>query len=283
MELTTYATKPKTLITEVLLTTVFFLLFLVIYNPLFGHRYATEDYATYKTMQGLVIPIASAILLVVMALSRTAMYFVSRFRAISMWSYFFWLVVEVLITALFIDLFISLLFHEGYFEHLNEVLFGVVMVVIYPYAFFWVLQLYHVSETNNRLYEEQIAELQQGLNRNDPGAIRFADEKGNVKLVVQAQYIYYIESAGNYVTIHYENRGKLTRFALRNTLKGIEQVCIANDLVRCHRSYFINLHKIKLLRKEGENIFAEMDNDDIDDIPVSKTYAGDVMAKAAQT
>ena len=124
---------------------------------------------------------------------------------------------------------------------------------------------------------EIIAELRKGNERNEAGAIRFADEKGNVKLVVGAERVISIESAGNYVTILYDNDGKLVRYSLRNTLKSIEEICKANGLVRCHRSYFVNLNKIKIIRRNSEGIFAEIDHSGVDDIPISKTYAPELM------
>ena len=56
---------------------------------------------------------------------------------------------------------------------------------------------------------------------------------------------------------------------------------LTNDspLVRCHRSYIVNLDKVKVLRKTKEGIFLELDTDNTSDIPVSKTYYERVMNK----
>ena len=79
---------------------------------------------------------------------------------------------------------------------------------------------------------------------------------------------------GNYVTILYEDNGKLVRFALRNTLKAIEG--LSNSLIRTHRSYYVNLHHIKLLQKDTSGVFAEIDIPGVAPIPISKNYAADV-------
>ena len=153
-------------------------------------------------------------------------------------------------------------------------------VALFPYTFYWLLV--ERMDRDQRIANAQRALME--LRRNggdDERTIRFADDKGNVKLIVSTDRVISIESAGNYVNILYENNGKLVRFSLRNTLKGIEELCDSYSLVRCHRSYFINLHKVKLLRKESDGVFAEIDAEGVEDIPVSKSYAADVMQRFA--
>jgi len=67
---------------------------------------------------------------------------------------------------------------------------------------------------------------------------------------------------------------------IRNSLKWIEEnLTTETPLVRCHRSYVVNLEKVKVLRKTKDGIFLELDTEQTPDIPVSKTYYERVMAK----
>jgi DNA-binding LytR/AlgR family response regulator len=125
--------------------------------------------------------------------------------------------------------------------------------------------------------EHQLVEIRKGVERNDAGMIRFNDEKGNTKLVVSVDRVVSLESAGNYVNILYDDGGKLIRYSLRNTLKGVEKMCSSNGLVRCHRSYLVNLSKIKIIRRTSEGVYAEMDVPNANNIPVSKTYAPELL------
>ena len=102
--------------------------------------------------------------------------------------------------------------------------------------------------------------------------INFNDEKGNLKLSIKQDNLLFIESADNYVEIFYLNKGKLSRFVIRTTLKTIEDSYSNNSLVRCHRSYIVNFNKVKVLRKDKDGIFLELETADVPDIPVSKTY-----------
>ena len=91
--------------------------------------------------------------------------------------------------------------------------------------------------------------------------------------------VLYIEAAGNYANIVYDDDGKTERFSLRNTLKGIEKLCAENHLVRCHRSYFVNIKRVKFIRRDHEFIYAQMNAEGVPDIPVSKTYAAEVIGQ----
>ncbi len=106
--------------------------------------------------------------------------------------------------------------------------------------------------------------------------IRFADENGNVKLVVASDAILYIQSDENYLKICYINEEKQLTFSLRNSMKKIADVCEKNGLLRCHRSYYINRFRITALQKNKGFLFAIMDfSDDKGNpihIPVSRNY-----------
>lgn len=110
--------------------------------------------------------------------------------------------------------------------------------------------------------------------------IAFLDEKGEFKISIVLENLLYVDSADNYATIHYLNKSKLSHFLIRNSLKWMEEnLTKETPLVRCHRSYIVNLDKVKVLRKTKDGIFLELDALNTSDIPVSKTYYERVMTK----
>ena len=100
----------------------------------------------------------------------------------------------------------------------------------------------------------------------------FYDEKNELRLSVKRANLLYLESADNYVCIWYMNKGALTKFMLRNSLKHIEDQLADTHLLRCHRSYMVNFDLVKVVRRDKEGLFLELDNDHAPDIPISKTY-----------
>jgi DNA-binding LytR/AlgR family response regulator len=109
--------------------------------------------------------------------------------------------------------------------------------------------------------------------------IHFTDEKGSLKLSIKQDYVCYIVSADNYVNIFYQNKGKMAHCMVRTTMKNLEDMLEPRGFSRCHRSYLVNTKKVKIVRKERDGFYIDLDMDGIGDIPISKTYA-DKMLKA---
>lgn len=260
--------------------TLWIFLFAVVYTPTFSR--SQEQIDLWNQHESLCIPILCAISFLTTTLSRLSLYLFTRQDRLNNIEYLIWQFSELIITCLFADLFLCLLFHVPYFSILPPTLLIGFLILIFPYTLFW---LFIEKKEKDLLYTDAlqtIANLRKGMDPlNNPAPIKFIDEKGNIKLIVSADRIISIESAGNYVNILYDDNGTLTRFPLRNTLKAIEELCNTNGLVRCHRSWVVNLRKIKLLRKEPQCVFAEMTVPGVKDVPVSKNYAADVAQQLA--
>ncbi|MBR1516968.1 MAG: LytTR family transcriptional regulator [Bacteroidales bacterium] len=254
----------------VIFVTVFAILFAVLYAPTYGY-----DTSFWHEHDELFIPILAAIVLVTLVLSRTIMFFVARHSMLSKSEFLVWNMLEWLISCLFCDLFMCLYMHKGYFEILLPVLMIGFSVAIFPYAIAW-LQI-TIMESNASLLDTQqtLEKLRRGISQVDE-VVQFFDEKNTAKLLVDLNTVYSVESAGNYVNIVYEDNEKIQRFSLRNSMKGVEEVCEKHGLVRCHRSYYINLRKVKLIRKDSTGSYAVLQRPGLSDIPISKPYAAQV-------
>lgn len=267
---------------------VWVILFATIYTPTFGRLPQGADFTQTQECVSLwyqhssfCIPILSAILFVVMSISRLMLWGVTRINRISEFEYFVWQVSEIIVACLFFDLFLSLYFDKSYFGLFPSILLISLLVLALPCTIFWLYSEKKEKELRLQEASQMIVDLRNGIDRAaaEPATMKFVDEKGNVKLIVSAKLVYTIEAAGNYVTILYENNGRITRFALRNTLKAIEDMCSVQGLVRCHRSWFVNIRKVKLLRHDPDGIYAEIDAEGVPDIPVSKNYSASLIQR----
>lgn len=279
--------SPKSNIMFIAGLVLFVLFFAVVYTPNYGlaEESLTQPHANdthiaaseWYSHQGLCLPVCCAIILVTTLASRLLMLLTTRTPRLREGEYLLWQLGEVVVSALFCDLFLSLYFHIGFFEYIPTVLLVYVSVAIYPYTIYWLLA--ERIDRDLRIAEAQrtIVGLRNRQADTDNDILRFADEKGNIKLVVSAENVISIEAAGNYVTILYLSSNRLTRYSLRNTLKGIEELCADSPLMRCHRSYYLNIGKVKLIRRDHDGLFAEIDYDGVGDIPVSKSYVADIM------
>lgn len=190
-------------------------------------------------------------------------------------------VVELVANTMFITLFVWLATGRQvpYFSMMPEVFIYALPILMFPYV---ILSL--IAELQDRIerienLDDTITKYSSGQIGADDSPVHFLDSSGNLKLMVRADSIFYVEAADNYVNICYVQSGKLTRYSLRNTMTGIEEICLANNLARCHRSYFVNLRKVKILQRDKDGVFAELDFQGAPRIPVSKTYSKQVVER----
>ncbi len=110
----------------------------------------------------------------------------------------------------------------------------------------------------------------------------FYDEKGELKLSVKPEMLYYLEAADNYVQIVYISSGKMEKLLIRNTLKNIEWRFRDKELVRCHRSFIVNIAKVQVMRRKEGEVMLDFGEEKIPLIPVSKGYGGRIMERFAK-
>ena len=109
--------------------------------------------------------------------------------------------------------------------------------------------------------------------------ITLFDNSGALKLSLNPENLYYIESDDNYIKVWYtNNKGELQQYMLRCRLKTIEESFKGSSLVRCNRKYIVNIDKVKILRKESDAYVLDLDNEAIPSLPVTKTYTDIVLA-----
>ena len=110
-------------------------------------------------------------------------------------------------------------------------------------------------------------------NTNKNEIISFHDDKGDFRFSLKKENRLYIESAENYVSIWYMNKGKVARYMLRNTMKNMETMFEESNVFRCHRSFMVNFDQVKVIKKENNGVFIQMDIDNVPEIPISRTYS----------
>jgi len=271
-----YLTEKSNVIRLILFTAAFALLFINIFKP-FGSR----DW--YKISDLKFFVFASLIVLVgmlVVVVSRIIMLAFVRKNAINYWQYGLWVLAEILSMSMFYALFTKFIPEENadrdFMQIFNDSAFHASLILLLPYAILWLY--FSWRDKTNML--EKLSQEEQPVEVHKKNLIAFLDEKGELKISIALENLLYVDSADNYATIHYLNKSKLSHFLIRNSLKWMEEnMTTDRPLVRCHRSYIVNLDKVKVLRKTKDGIYLELDAMNTPDIPVSKTYYERVMNK----
>lgn len=260
-----YIYEKSNIIRLILLTAFFALVFINIYKPFSSSSWYKVSEFKFFVFSSLII--LTGVLVVV--ISRIVMYYWGRKHGVTVGGYSLWIILEIFFMALFYTIYTVLLNPEReYLSAFKESAINTSLVLLLPYS---VLHLYFSYQEKERLLrqlEEDRAETARKLS-----VFSFYDEKHELRLSVKRTNLLYVESADNYVCIWYLNKGILTKFMLRNSLKAIEESLAETNVLRCHRSYMVNFDQVKVIRREKDGIYLELDIENVADIPISKTYS----------
>lgn len=273
-----YMYEKSNVIRLILLTAVFALLFINIFKPFESrHWYNISDFK-YFVFASLIVLVG----MLVVVISRLIMLaYTKKSKSLTYMQYGVWVLAEIIAMSLFYSLFTKFIPDKGasrdFMDIFQQSTVNTSLILLLPYSIIW---LYFSWRDKNILLEKISKDEPEMEILQKRKILGFTDEKGELKISVMLDNLLYIDSADNYATIHYLNKSKLSHFLIRNSLKWIEENHTKDTpLVRCHRSYIVNLDKVKVLRKTKEGIFLEIDALNTPDIPVSKTYYDRVMEK----
>ncbi|MCW3116176.1 MAG: LytTR family transcriptional regulator [Chitinophagaceae bacterium] len=102
------------------------------------------------------------------------------------------------------------------------------------------------------------------------GEITFESDHQTEKKTIDADHLFYIEAASNYIKIFFEQKGKLTYSVIRMTMnKATTTVYPYSLFFRCHRAYIVNLDKIEQVEGNAQGYKLKLQGT-TDLIPVSR-------------
>ncbi|MCE5345262.1 MAG: LytTR family transcriptional regulator [Bacteroidales bacterium] len=265
-----YLNEKRNIFHLILFTSLFALVFINIYSPFGADKWFNLTQLEFLTYSSLVI--LTGVLVVV--LSRIIMYYYCKKHIIIVWQYLMWIFAEILFMALFYALFEKFVLKDiRIFTDLVKLsAHNTALVLLLPYSVSWL----YFSWRDKKEQIERMADNQL-FPGNTRDMIAFYDDKEILRLSVKKESLLYIESAENYVSICYLNKGKVSKYLLRDTLKRMEDLFAGTDIIRCHRSYMVNFEKVKVIRKDKDGLKLELDCPMTIDISVSKTYVDSVM------
>lgn len=208
------------------------------------------------------------------ALSRVIMGIYTKRRTLTYLGYILWILGEIVVMATLFTLFsfftdISKPMPELFRNSFTKT----VLIVFIPYTLSYI---YFILK--DKIYE--LKTLRQQIERDETvlqkAYIQILDEKEEMRLSIRRENLIMIESADNYVCVHYLSEQRVKKTMVRNTLNRVAEHLQGTRIVRCHRSYMINLDHAQVLHRDKEGIFIEVGIEGIPNIPISRTYADNV-------
>ena len=265
-----YLNEKQNITRLILFTSLFALVFINAYSPFGADRWYDLTRLEFFTYSSLTILLG----MLVVVISRILMYRVSKKHAINVWQYLIWIFAEIFCMALAYALFEKLFLKDSriFIDLVKNSSRNTALVLLLPYSTLWL----YFSWRDKKEQIERLADFPVFL-ENSRNMIPFYDDKGIMKFSIKKENLFYVESAENYVNFCYLNKGKVSKYLLRLTLKKIEENFFGTEIIRCHRSYIVNFENVKVIRKDRDGLNLEFDNPSVTDIPVSKTYVNAVM------
>ena len=264
----------------VLFVSIFAVIFINIYKPFGSDQWVNQQGIT-STKYLLGSTLLVSVGMTVVAISRIIMYRYSRVpeHSVTYLKYAIWVFVELLllsgaftVLALIVSKHLNLT-NSDPLEIYKNAMQNTFFIIGIPY-FFCILYF---------SYQERSAKLKELMDENigfkSSNLISIRDARGILQLSVAKENLLYIESADNYICVWYKKNDMLKKQLLHITMKDMSEQLADSNIVRCHRSYMINLDLVKVMRREKGNLFLELEEPGVREIPISKTYGEAVMRR----
>ncbi|MES2516348.1 MAG: LytTR family DNA-binding domain-containing protein [Bacteroidota bacterium] len=139
-----------------------------------------------------------------------------------------------------------------------------------------------LNQKDAALMETEVMEFQQRqvvdilakeLPRTELKMLSLLSENEKEKIELEPDRLFYIESADNYSNIVYFKDQKVVKHLIRGSLKRIEAQIDIPHIIRCHRSYIVNLKQIEHIKGNAQGYKIEFKKELSDTVSVSRNYS----------
>lgn len=157
---------------------------------------------------------------------------------------------------------------QGYFQGFLVAIIPVTIIVL----------LVHMSllKTRLRRAEKISKKLQSSSGEKEQALLRFDSETGTENVNIPPKDLLFIQSSDNYSTIIWQEGSQIQKAMLRSTLKRLEDQISSPNIVRCHRSFIVNLASAYSVTGNANGYKLYLKNHS-DPIPVARRYGKQVL------
>lgn len=265
-----FVSKRNTVI-QIIFTTVFAFVFINIYKPFGSRNWYNVTQLQFFLFSGMLVLQG----MVVVILSRVILFRIKRYRLITVRDYALMVALEIIVMAAFYATCEKRIFLDTRsFWNLWYVAGGnTSLILLIPYL---ISSLYFAWDDNRHFLDKLMKEKSSS---GPESFISFFDEKDALRLTIKSTDLCYLESSDNYVTINYMDGSILRRYLLRNNLKRMQEVLSRYPVIRCHRSFMVNIGRIRMVRKGKRGFEIVLNVPERLVLLVTKTYEQEVLSR----
>jgi len=274
-EVAEYALKVRNQVGMIAFVAAFALLFINLFIPY--NLPESGSMGTSKFMYLVWSIVLVSFGLVIFFLSRLTMTLWAKRHTISNLTYIVWIIIEILVIAVISAVcFFCVHIEHDFMIALLKCLIYSALLIVPPYVASLIYLSLQDKKTRLKVIEEDLdsAITQKAAGRS---IISFYDERGELQLSLAKENFLYIESSDNYIAIWYLKNNLPRKQMMRMTLQRMAEQLQGTNVMRCHRSYLVNMEQVKVLRRDKEGFYIEMGINGVPDLPVSKTYSEEIL------
>lgn len=157
--------------------------------------------------------------------------------------------------------------HDWKVASLPGFLFNTATVLLFPAI--GVFFFFRYQSLQNR-YNNVLLDIDTGI---DPSEmIHFIGEGANDRISITVTDFIYARAQDNYTELFYDQNGILKKYLIRSSLGKLFSTIKQDFLVRCHRSYLVNLYGVHSIHGGRGDMRLAMKQTE-QTIPVSRTYS----------
>lgn len=191
-----------------------------------------------------------------------------------------WTLWKWIVSAIFLILFISvcnylfmmyLMAWDGFSWHFFfRMIISTLVVGIFPIIFSGML----VQMNAYKLNHLQAENLQTNLIpiKTKVHTIVLPSDNKNQREFFPLDSLFYMEAMKNYVSICYEEEGTIEKVIFRDTIKRMEMQAKGSPLIRCHRSFIVNINLIEKVAGNAQGLRLTLKGLPDFEVPVSRKY-----------
>lgn len=262
--------KTRNTVIQIIFTVLFAYSFILIYHPFGSENWFEINTGQFAFYVGFVVVLG----MLVVIISRVIMTQLRKRWPVTIAGYALMIALEVLAMTGFYMMIQKVFMKDQrfWFEVYYTAILNAMLILLIPYL---ISLLYFAWLDKKQNLEKLMVEKQP--EPAPPRFVNFNDENGETKLTIQLDDLLYLEASENYVTIHYLDHTQPDRMLLRNSMKQMEEQLSGYPIIRCHRSYMVNLNRIKLAKKTKSGMVVELLASVPIRLPVSETYKDEVV------
>ena len=141
-----------------------------------------------------------------------------------------------------------------------------------PIAFITLLDYQRKVKFNNNQASTILSKKKESLKDSKETLHRISTDLKNETISFNTNAFFYAKAVGNYIDMYVLVENTLKKVTYRITLSSFEvQLTETTSLIRCHRSYIVNLEKVEKISGNAQGLKLELKNES-EIVPVSRKY-----------